>query len=191
MHYIAYCLFFNIICILCIFGNSWCTEQGTSGHSVSEEIQHHTGSHLSLLLSLDWIYWIYRTLGSDEPFFMAICTKKLQQSNLQGIVFILQPGISDGAFQLKINNIWFCKVLLLFSIDKKTDAGMKTHECAYVSVLEEYKGSSRLSHSLHILHFLYICHILHIMHIMHLTLFDCWEIRKRDIRLEPIATRGW
>jgi hypothetical protein len=72
--------------------------------------------------------------------------KKLQQTNRQDMVFIRPPGISDGAFQLRIDNIMFCKVLLLFSIDTKTDAGMKTHECAYVSVLEEYKGHRKPGH---------------------------------------------
>jgi hypothetical protein len=95
------------------------------------------------------------------------------RSDCQDMVFILPPGISDGVFQLKIDNIWFCKVLLLFSIDTNTDTGMKTHECAYVSVMEEFKGCRRPGHILHILHILYISHILHILHIMHLTLFDC------------------
>jgi hypothetical protein len=62
-------------------------------------------------------------------------------------------------------------VILLFSIDTKTDSGIKTHECAYVSVLEEYIACRRPGHILHILHILYICHSLHIQHIMHLTLF--------------------
>jgi hypothetical protein len=80
----------------------------------------------------------------------------LQQSNRQDLVFIWPPGISDRAFQLRIDNIWFCKLLLLFSIDKMTDAGMKTKECACVSVLEEYKGRQRPGY---ILHILYIVHI--------------------------------
>ncbi len=92
--------------------------------------------------------------------------KKLEQSNRQDYVFIRPPGISDGAFQLRINNIWFCKVLLLFSIDTMTDAGMKTHECAYVSVLEEYKGPWRPGYIVHILYIVYI------LHILGMTLFD-------------------
>ncbi len=103
-------------------------------------------------------------------FFMAIWTQEIAQSNdynCQDMVFIWPPGISDGAFQLRIDNIWFCKVLLLFSIDTKTDAGIKTHECAYVSVLEEYTDRRRPSHILHILHILYIGYSLHILHIMH------------------------
>ena len=70
--------------------------------------------------------------------------RKLQQSNRQDMVFIRPPGISDGAFQLRMDNIWFCKLLLLFKIHTKTDTGMQYHECAYVSVLEEYKGPTSL-----------------------------------------------
>jgi hypothetical protein len=103
---------------------------------VSEEIQQHTGPHL-----------------------------KLQQTSRNDMVFILPPGISDCAFQLRIDNTWFCNVLLLFAIDTKTDAGMRTHKCAYVSVLvEEYKGHRRPGHILHILYW-------HIMHILCMTLF--------------------
>ena len=69
--------------------------------------------------------------------------RKLQQSNRQDMVFIRPPGISDGAFQLRMDNIWFCKLLLLFKIHTKTDTGMQYHECAYVSVLEEYKPTTR------------------------------------------------
>ncbi len=50
--------------------------------------------------------------------------RKLQQTNRQGMVFIRQSGISDGAFQLKMDNIWFCKLLPLFKIHTKTDTGM-------------------------------------------------------------------
>ena len=55
------------------------------------------------------------------------------------------------AFQLRMDNIWFCKLLLLFKIYTKTDAGMQYQECAYVSVLEEYKGPWKSGQFLHIL----------------------------------------
>ena len=71
-------------------------------------------------------------------------------------VFIRPPGISDGAFQLRMDNIWFCKLLLLFKIYTKTDASMQYLECAYVSVLEEYKGAQKAGHTMHILHILHI-----------------------------------
>jgi hypothetical protein len=60
--------------------------------------------------------------------------RKSQQTNRQDMVFIRPPGIFDGAFQLRMENIWFCKLLLLFKIHTKTDTGMQYHECAYVSV---------------------------------------------------------
>ena len=67
--------------------------------------------------------------------------KKLRASNRQD--FIRPPGISHGAFQLRMDNVWFCKVLLLFQIESKTDLGWKRHSCAFVSVLEEYTGHRR------------------------------------------------
>ncbi len=68
-------IFFSIciFCIFCIYFDLWCTEQGTSGHFVSEEIQHHPGPHLSLLHSSDWAYKIS---GRDANFFMAISTQE-------------------------------------------------------------------------------------------------------------------
>ena len=36
--------------------------------------------------------------------------KKLKKSNRQDYVFIRPPGISEGAFQLRMDNIWFCKL---------------------------------------------------------------------------------
>jgi hypothetical protein len=78
-----------------------------------------------------------------------------EQTNRQDWVFIYPPENSDGAFQLRIlvENIWFCKVLLLFTIETKTDAGIKRHTCALVFVLGEYKGRRRSGMNiLHILH---------------------------------------
>jgi hypothetical protein len=62
------------------------------------------------------------------------------------------------AFQLRMDNIWFCKLLLHFKILTKTDAGMVYHDCANVSVLEEYKCRRRPAWpgiKLHILHLKY------------------------------------
>ena len=69
--------------------------------------------------------------------------KKLQKSNRQDFVFICPPGISNGSFNLRMDNIWFCKILLLFQVESKTDFGMKRHSCAFVSVMEEYTGPQR------------------------------------------------
>ncbi len=66
---------------------------------------------------------------------------KLRASNHQDFVFIRPPCISHWAFQLRMDNVWFCKVLLLFQI---TDLGWKRHSCAFLSVLEEYTGTRRV-----------------------------------------------
>ena len=60
--------------------------------------------------------------------------RKSQQTDRQDMVFIRPPGISDGAFQLRMDNIWFCELLLLFKIHTKTDTGMHWQYliCAYV-----------------------------------------------------------
>ena len=42
-----------------------------------------------------------------------------------------------------MDNVWFCKVLLLFEVESKTDLGWKKHSCVFVSVMEEYKGPKR------------------------------------------------
>ncbi len=55
----------------------------------------------------------------------------------EDMVFTRPPGIADGAFQLRMDYIWFCKLLPLFKIHTKTETGIQEHECAFVSVLEE------------------------------------------------------
>ena len=48
------------------------------------------------------------------------------------------PGQEEGDFQLSPNNVWYCKVLLLFTIQAQTDIDGSTadFECAFVSVME-------------------------------------------------------
>ena len=77
--------------------------------------------------------------------------KQLRGANCQDFVFIRPPGISHWAFALRMDNIWFCKVLLLFQIDSNTDLGWKRHSCAFVSVLEEYTGALRPGNSFRLL----------------------------------------
>ena len=43
--------------------------------------------------------------------------------------------------QLRMDNIWFCRLLLLFEIETRTDSGTKRHACKFLSVFEEYAGS--------------------------------------------------
>jgi hypothetical protein len=56
---------------------------------------------------------------------------------------VLPPGIRKGDFQLSMDSVWFCKVLLLFSFESASDQGRQQHDCAFVSVLEEYTGLRR------------------------------------------------
>ena len=69
--------------------------------------------------------------------------EKPRKSNRQDFVFIRPPGISHGAFELRMDNVWFCKILLLFQVESETGVGQKRHSCAFVSVLEEYSGHWR------------------------------------------------
>ncbi len=68
-------------------------------------------------------------------------------------MFIRQPGISDGAFQLRMGNP------VPNQYKDPADTGMQQHECAHVSVLEEYNLPRNAG---------YIVYIVHIMHIMHI-----------------------
>ncbi len=52
--------------------------------------------------------------------------------------------------QGRIPHSHFCKILLLFKISTMTDAGMQQHECAYVSVLEEYNGPRKAGHIVYV-----------------------------------------
>ena len=61
-------------------------------------------------------------------------------TNRQDLVFIRPPGTQDGGFELGLDNLWFCRVLLLFKIKSQTDSGLKEFECTHVSVLEQYTG---------------------------------------------------
>jgi hypothetical protein len=91
--------------------------------------------HIVLYSTL--LIWHTQHKGNMRLSLWPFVPRKLQQTNRQDMVFIRMPGISDGAFQLRMDNIWICKLLLLFKIHTKTDTSMQYHECAYVSVLEE------------------------------------------------------
>ena len=40
---------------------------------------------------------------------------------------------------------------------------MQQHECAYVSLLEEYNGPRKAGHIMHIMHIMHVMHITHIL----------------------------
>ncbi len=62
-------------------------------------------------------------------------------TNRRDLVTIRPPGTQDGGgFELVLDNVWFCRVLLLFKIKSQTDSGLKEFECAYVTVLEQNTG---------------------------------------------------
>ena len=62
--------------------------------------------------------------------------KQYRAGNHQDLVFVRPPGVRD--FRLNIDTVCFSRVLLLFSFETETDAGIKRHECVFVSVLWEY-----------------------------------------------------
>ena len=136
---------FDIFCILCLQNRALLD-------TLRLQKSNTTWGHISLYTTL--LIGHVKHPGQMRISCWPMTPKKLQQTNRQDWVFIRPPGISEGAFQLRIDNIWFCKLLLLFTIETKTDAGMKKHECAFVSVMEEYKGRRRPG--LHILHILHI-----------------------------------
>ena len=59
-----------------------------------------------------------------------------------------------------MDNVWFCKVLLLFSFVSNNDNGRKQHDCAFVSVLEEYTGRRRPGDIIFIIHIIRIINII-------------------------------
>ena len=91
---------------------------------------------------------------------------KLRASNRQDYVFIRPPGISHGAFELRMDNVWFCKVLLLFQVESNTDLGPKRHSCAFVTVLEEYSGPRRPGK-------LYLSYLQHVFDLSNIDYLDC------------------
>ena len=71
-----------------------------------------------------------------EPF----PNKKYHKCHRQDLVFCRPPGMQRGNFILSADSVFYCGVLLLFSMAVATDMGDKTFDCALVSVLENYSG---------------------------------------------------
>jgi hypothetical protein len=69
--------------------------------------------------------------------------KRRKAPHRQDLVFVRPPDAAKGGFQLTMDSVWFCKVLLLFSFKTRTDSGIKEHKCAFVSVLWDYQGDRR------------------------------------------------
>ncbi len=81
------------------------TEQGSSGNSAKIKINRGLWQYFYLQYAS---YWAYKAPARAAHFFMAVSGKKMRASNRQDFVFISQPGISHGAFQLRMDNVWFC-----------------------------------------------------------------------------------
>jgi hypothetical protein len=64
--------------------------------------------------------------------------KPFHSSHCLDIVMIRPPGIDNGAFVVSPDNVWYARVLLLFSASAMNDTGTKSFECALVSTLETY-----------------------------------------------------
>ncbi len=86
--------------------------------------------------TLNWRYWpyCYLQLSCNRAhnahkraayFLSSICSEKIQGSNRQDCVFIRPPGISHGAYKLRMDNVKF------FSCSRwsqqQTSAGKSTH----------------------------------------------------------------
>ena len=53
------------------------------------------------------------------------------------------PSMFLHILQIENMHVWFCKVLFPFSFVSQNNLARKQHDCAFVSVLEEYKGRRR------------------------------------------------
>ena len=59
--------------------------------------------------------------------------------NRQDFVFVRPPEAAAEGFTPTPDNVWYCKVLLLFDMEAETDSGPKEFQCAYVSLLQQLK----------------------------------------------------
>ena len=70
-------------------------------------------------------------------------------ANRQDFVMVRPPGTVPETFVLTPDSVWYCKTLLLFDMQSKTDSGFKEYQCAYVSIIVHNKNDD--STSLHTL----------------------------------------
>ncbi len=109
-----------------------------------------------------------RTMQGNVAFIKLLLTQRYQRQVGQVPFKFSEVMLVDcSAGRSRTGGGGFCKLLLLSSINTMTDTGMKLHECAYVSVLEEYKGPQRPGYFVHILY------IVHILHFLVLIFFYC------------------
>ena len=63
-------------------------------------------------------------------------SRQLQESNRLDMVMVWPPGIDKGGFQLRIDYVWFSKVLFLFSFVSQNDQARKQHHCPLRNIRE-------------------------------------------------------
>ena len=147
----AYFVFFMLLCIFCIIlVNAYCVFLVCTKPNLSwikwqvralldtllEVNSNRSRGHINIFFTLLLGHTQYQ--GHQRIYCFPFPKKKMRTTNSQDMVFVRPPGISSGGFQLRTDNVWYCKLLLLFSIQSRTHNGIKTFDCAYISVLEEY-----------------------------------------------------
>ncbi len=145
-----------------------------------------------ILRKLDWIHLLYIWTGVMLTFMACLnhirfevcikcyiiqCMLNMLNFTENCIFCIFCIFCNMCAFQLRMDNIWFCKLLLHFKVYTN---GMVHYDCAPVSVLEKkYKCCRRPGHILQILHIkhyfscLIFITILSIFYISLVILFPC------------------
>ena len=90
-------------------------------------------------------------------------------------MYIWPPGVTVEAFVLAPENVWYCRVRLLFDMSVKVDTSEDTSEikCAFVSVCKEIvlDDSGEMPEVCHIKQYLYVFdhierHVTILYHIM-------------------------
>jgi hypothetical protein len=100
------------------------TEPGIAGHTASAMTLHNSKTNHGHICLYSTLLIGHKEHRGQMRLSSWPLQQKLQQTNRQDMVFIQPPGISYGAFQLGMDNIWFCKLLLHYRIYSKTDARM-------------------------------------------------------------------
>ena len=91
--------------------------------------------HFSLFSTLEIGHSVYP--GSQRVQCWPFTEMRFYGNNRDDFVFIRPPGVE--AFVLAPENVWYCRVRLLFDMSLKVDTSEDTSEmrCAFVSVCEE------------------------------------------------------
>jgi hypothetical protein len=64
---------------------------------------------------------------------------KFYGANRQDHCIVRPPGEAAQGFTPTPDNVWYCKILLLFDMEANSDSGPRQYQCAYVALLEQLK----------------------------------------------------